>query len=114
MNQGTIKYSKVGSDEVELELPFTQTIFNLVRVRIKAANNKSFADDNYSLGTYAALYYAEMCGHKLVDLPDIKKLTPEDVLLANLKYDCIVEQPEGESKVSEDEADENPTDTKGE
>lgn len=110
MNNGTVKFTKVGSDEVIYEMPYASATYAFTRARLNAAKNTSFEGDIDAMANYGVFAIAELDGHKIVDLPPVEKVKPEDVLKACLKIDITVEQPE---KDEDGEIDENPTGTKG-
>lgn len=110
MKNGTVRYTKVGTDEVIAEYPYPNVLFALTRSRLRAAKNKSFDNDIDAMANYGALSLAEMKGNTLVELPDIKDVTPEDVLMACIDIDIEIVQPEQEDA---GDVDPNPTVTKG-
>lgn len=115
MNNGKIQFSRVGSSKIEFEAPFTYAVGAITRAKLQHANNKSFDEDSYALGTLAGFYLAEVMGHKLVSLPSWKKITPDDVYKAALIWDNqIVGMDEEEDEAEGEVADENPLATTGE
>ena len=111
MNFGNIAFSKPGSDEVELKVPWVPETATLIRCRLNEAGNGSFGEDASAIGTYAAFYNAELMGHKLVELPDVSDIKPSDVMAA--MYKCgfqLVDVPE-DAKDEASEAEANPTGT---
>lgn len=111
MNHGNIAFSKPGSDEVEVKVPWVPETATLVRCRLEEAGNASFGSDPGVVGTYAAFYNAELMGHKLVDLPDVADIRPSDVMKAMFQYGFeLVDLPE-DAEAEADEAEANPTGT---
>lgn len=112
MNYGNLAFSKPGSDEIELKVPWVPETATLVRCRLEEADNHSFdGDPGPAVGTYSAFYNAELMGHRLVDLPDVSAIKPSDVMAAMYQYGFqLVDVPErAEGELSEAEA--NPTGT---
>lgn len=115
MNYGTIRFSKVGSDEATCEVPYPPIMSTLVRARLEEAGNHSFDGDLRAVGVYSAFYAAELAGKPVAELPDVAEIRPSDVFRANVTDDFILVGPNGEvdEEDGEGEADENPTGTTG-
>lgn len=111
MNNGTVSFTKVGSDEVLYEMPYASASYAFIRARLNKAGNTSFDGNLDAMANYAMLFIAELNGKKLADLPDIKSVTPDDVFGALLGIDIDIEQPVSDE--NEGPIDENPTGTKG-
>lgn len=114
MNNGKIQFSRVGSSKIEFETPFTYACGTITRAKLQAAGNKSFDNDNFALGTLAGFYLAEVMGHKLVDLPSWKKITPDDVYKASLIWDNQIVEAEDTDEDEGEVEDENPLAMTGE
>lgn len=121
MNRGTLRFSKVGSDELLAEFPFSQAIASLARVRLTNAGNTKIIesdapDDNETFGLYVGYTAAKLA--KVKDLPEIKPkdVNRETMLEFSAFFDVVLEMPQtGESDLFEaGEVDENPTGTQAE
>lgn len=110
MNNGTVTFTKVGTDEVLLETPYPSALFAFTRARLHAAKNKSFDNDIDAMANYGALSLAEIKGNKLAELPPIENVKPVDVLQACLDIDIEIVQPKPEET---GDIEENPLDMKG-
>lgn len=118
MNRGTLKFSKVGSDELLAEFPFSQAIASLAKVRLTNAGNTKLTEsdapeDNETFGLYVGYTAAKLA--KVKGLPDIepKDVNRETMLEFSAFFDVLLELPPAdEADLSEaGEADENPTGT---
>lgn len=114
MNNGKLKFSRVGEDEVIGECPFTTGYGQLCRVRLAKAGNKSFEGEPLAMGLYTMFFAAEINHLDDIRLPEPKKITPEDVFELTLTYDVITEGTifdKDEESEDGEATDENPTDT---
>lgn len=116
MNRGTVRISKVGSDEVIAEFPFTYALTNLARVRLTNAGNTAIleggSENAEALGLYVG-YMAARLAH-VEGLPEIKPedVTYERMLEYSVFWDMTLELPQPDNDGQEgDDVDENPTDT---
>lgn len=121
MNRGTLKFSKVGSDELVAEFPFSQAVASLARVRLTNAGKAEIAEsdaaeDNETFGLYVGYTAAKLA--KVEGLPDIepKDVCRETMLEFSAFWDVVLEMPAARDvDLSEaGEADENPTGTQAE
>lgn len=113
MDHGKIEFTRVGSDEVIGEYPFSDGLVQLCRVRLDKAGNKSFEGENMALGYYALFTAGELAKVKGLSLPKPADVTPEDVFELLTKFDAVpVGTPFNENETEEAEAnDVNPTGT---
>lgn len=116
MNQGSIKFSKVGSDEQIAEFPFSAALSRLAAMKLTSAGNLDALkkENNWVTGTYIA-YLAATMAH----VDGLPKIKPEDVSRETmLEFSCLfdfdfdVPMLEQQASAEQDEVDENPTVTR--
>ncbi len=119
MNRGSIQISKTGSDEVLADVPFSQALTDLARVRLTNAGNTAVLErgngNTEAFGLFVGYTAARLA--RVEDLPDIDPadVTYERMLELATGWDFLLTLPETEDKPGKGEAlDENPTVTPAE
>lgn len=116
MNNGKVIITRVGSDGVVCEYPFSVGVLRLAKLLLDKAGNHELDGNNAELGTYSLLLGAKWSVGLEDEIPDPKDVTLEDVLKLEIKYDITSEgtflDKDGEGG-NEEPVDENPTDTAG-